>query len=507
MLNWQVETETFVGSLPAVSRAAVLGPGLSWVAAKVIKTVFGCSDRPEWLPSWCPCGKSELVRGEVDLTESIIREFSLDTRDKQAKYKDRLRRAMDDAAREERAKHRSLPMILLLGQGINAKPAPRPEVNWERIAGQNADFPQVFIQELPTDQQLTSWAEARLALGLTEWQSWSIGLIKLVFWHWSQPVVYAWVFFNYYCKLTSDGQKFTGAVVAAREMVYIVSTLVALWTCPTFLLLDISTVWRDKAKWKRRIAAYILTPHIFVSLCIAQRHPDLRRMFIPLTVFEMLADFASCFALGALLSTDPQTSPLKKRVPLLIGYSLTAGAWLLFFAPVTIVELYKYGKDDASRLATAASGLLSVALAYIVVGAVLLLCGVDVYCNDYTLFFKTECQHGGHCYSGNCECKLGYRGGLCELDDPCSLVGNPSIACCTGPSCGQHWANCAKPHCECDDGWDGVLCGDKRASDSASFDWYTDLQIVIVCVLSLVCLSLCICSGLAPRPSSQVYWD
>ena len=158
----------------------------------------------------------------------------------------------------------------------------------------------------------------------------------------------------------------------------------------------------------------------------------------------MLADFASCFALGALLLADPLAQPLKERMPLLIGYSVTACGFIFFFAPVTIGELYKYSRSNGSYLATFATGLVSFALAYVLLGAVLVAFGVDIYCSNYTLFFKTECQHGGRCTYGNCDCTLtGYTGGLCDVDDRCKLV-NTSNACCTGPTCGPHWTCCAK---------------------------------------------------------------
>ena len=186
--DWHAETETFVGSLPALSRTAVLGPVLSWVAVTLIKSATGFSD---W-PAWCPFGKREVPDGD-DLSPELVAELSEELLQK-------VREDREAAVLRERAKHRSLLMILLLGQGVNASKAPRKEVDWDRIAGQNADFPQAFIQDLPDDQQLTSWKEACKALGLTDLQARCIGLVKLLFWHWSQPVVYTWVFYNYFCK-------------------------------------------------------------------------------------------------------------------------------------------------------------------------------------------------------------------------------------------------------------------------------------------------------------------
>ena len=44
--------------------------------------------------------------------------------------------------------------------------------------------------------------------------------------------------------------------------------------------------------------AYLVTPHNFVSLCLANRSTELRLIFLPLALCQVVADFASCFALG-----------------------------------------------------------------------------------------------------------------------------------------------------------------------------------------------------------------
>ena len=56
-----------------------------------------------------------------------------------------------------------------------------------------------------------------------------------------------------------------------------------------------------------RVACYFLGPHNFVALCLAKRFRDsaaggaLRFAFLGLAAAQILADFASCFALISLL--------------------------------------------------------------------------------------------------------------------------------------------------------------------------------------------------------------
>ena len=96
-----------------------------------------------------------------------------------------------------------------------------------------------------------------------------------------------------------------GTVVAAREVLYIVSLLFATTRLPVFLLLDLRTVWAESAPLQRfvRMAMYILTPHNYVALCCAARFPTWRRAFLGLAATQVIADLSSCFALAALLAS------------------------------------------------------------------------------------------------------------------------------------------------------------------------------------------------------------
>ena len=62
------------------------------------------------------------------------------------------------------------------------------------------------------------------------------------------------------------------AVVAAREVLYLCSTLLATWQCPVFLLMDPITAWKEaenRLEKVMRAAMYVLTPHNYTALCLA----------------------------------------------------------------------------------------------------------------------------------------------------------------------------------------------------------------------------------------------
>ena len=202
---------------------------------------------------------------------------------------------------------------------------------WDAIAARKEEPP-------------STWTDARVALGLSVRQAvWSCGG-KMLLWHWTQPLSYFAVFGVYYCSL-DDVQRFFGMWVAQREALYLVSTLLALWLNPVYLLLELDGVLRPAAEgwaegrcgWWRRVdgaalkkwVLYLLAPHHYVALCVA-RWADgagLSCAFVPVFLagfFQVMADFVSAIALLKLLS---QPSP---PAALAIGYWLTTAGLVAF---------------------------------------------------------------------------------------------------------------------------------------------------------------------------------
>merc|ERR1712185_141468 len=97
----------------------------------------------------------------------------------------------------------------------------------------------------------------------------------------------------YRCLMASMGlwQQRFAAIVAAREVLYLGSTLLAAWQCPVFLLMDPITAWREAETWLERVmrsAMYVLTPHNYVALCLANRFPEWRRMYLGLAGIQII---------------------------------------------------------------------------------------------------------------------------------------------------------------------------------------------------------------------------
>ena len=262
--------------------------------------------------------------------------------------------------------------------------------------------------------------EAREARELTPRQAAASATIKLVFWHWSQPVVYLSMLLPYRCFIAELGlwQQRFAAIVAAREVLYLCSTLLATWQCPVFLLMDPVTAWKEaehRLEKVMRAAMYVLTPHNYVALCLANRFRGWQRTFLGLAGIQILADLASCFALGALLANGIDTGQLQETpTALLIGYVLTAFGFLLFFGPLSVGTSLKGAADrtkhSCKRLGLGLSGVsLLSALVYSIVLYVLLFLGkFNPFCDDFT-FQSDPCNGNGQCYgAGQCRCEPGF---------------------------------------------------------------------------------------------------
>eukprot|EP01043_Picozoa_sp_COSAG02_P027238 COSAG02_NODE_1598_length_11761_cov_15.902418_5_plen_584_part_00 len=316
----------------------------------------------------------------------------------------------------------------------------------------------------------STWDEAREARKLTQRQAVSSAVLKLTCWHWSQPIVFLWMLVPYRCYIASLGawQPRFAAVVAAREVLYLGSTLLAAWKCPVFLLMDPVTAWKEakgRVERVRRAAMYVLTPHNYTALCLARRFPGWRRAFLGLAGIQVLADLSSCLGLAALMEgaiemeTQDQSS---NRTPtaIIIGYVLTTSGFLLFFGPLSVATTLGIAGDthrhSCVRAGMAlAGGVLLCALAYIVLLYVLLIGGwFNPYCNGFTLN-SDPCNSHGECFGvGRCHCEVGFGPNV-------TYNGEPLCAC--HPACvhGTCAADGDGHKCLCDGEWTGSACTDE----------------------------------------------
>jgi hypothetical protein len=191
-----------------------------------------------------------------------------------------------------------------------------------------------------------SWAQARGSLGLNARQAvWSCGA-KMLLWHWAQSLSYFAVFGLNYC-VVSQTQRIMGAIVACREVAYLISTLLALRFNPAYLLLELDgvlestqhasgrTSWWHRINWAslHRSALYILASHQYVMLCLMRctGQSVLLGVCARLVALVMFfADYVSAWALYTLLgpewnlySEEYGGGASSFPTPLVFGYWLT----------------------------------------------------------------------------------------------------------------------------------------------------------------------------------------
>eukprot|EP01047_Picozoa_sp_COSAG01_P053700 COSAG01_NODE_5785_length_4034_cov_4.877255_1_plen_748_part_00 len=340
----------------------------------------------------------------------------------------------------------------VLAGGVGEDDGEAEDAGWLCIVGGRSD-----------GQPQCTWAQARDARGLQEKTARWLGGMKLVFWHWSQPTAYLWLLYAYRCFVAQLGavQQNLAAVVAAREVIYLVSTVVALWFCPVFLLLDLGTVWNEAnspLEAVMRIAMYMLTPHTYIALSLANHFRRWAQVFVCIAAVQVLADISSCYALASLMARNievgsavtnssamsdqcmllPGEPPELERAcftldtaahcealsdhcvwasdlivdiaPLAIGYGLTAFGFLFFFGPLSISSSFQGCLDKERhrilRLAKAVAGaLLLVVWVTIVTVLIWLIGGGNPFCSGIASFILTPCSGHGECYgAAQCHC-------------------------------------------------------------------------------------------------------
>ena len=321
----------------------------------------------------------------------------------------------DDGAHVARA--------MLIGRGSTLGVA--PAAGWDAIVGNR--------RGKVGDAAQSTWTQAREARGLTQQQAVASASAKALLWHSSQPLVYLIVLRVYSCYIASLGsvQCYLASVVAAREVIYLASIALGIWQSSVFLLLDPVTAWNEAGSWLEgtvRIAMYVLTPHNYVAFSLANRLRAWRRTFLGLAAVQIVADFASCFALATLMAGGIST---QKDTPtaLIIGYIITAFGFLLFFGPLSVASSLRGGMDQAKSrwlrcMLTVAGISLLLALSYIVFLFVLLISGTDIFCRGWT-FQSDPCNGHGECYAAaQCHCEPGFGPELSYSGEPlCSWHG------------------------------------------------------------------------------------
>lgn len=122
----------------------------------------------------------------------------------------------------------------------------------------------------------SSWAEATKARGFSDGEAKWHAVKRIIFWHLSQPGMYAVVVYVYWSSLMA-WQKVVAGLVAFRELTYVFLLMVSTWYNPAFLLVDISRSMGSMDDTLHPVngwfslVVYVFGPEKFVGMALLQR--------------------------------------------------------------------------------------------------------------------------------------------------------------------------------------------------------------------------------------------
>jgi len=146
-------------------------------------------------------------------------------------------------------------------------------------------------------------------------------IARLVFWHWSQPIFYIAALTVYWPELGNYQQAF-GAVVALREVLYLLATIVLSVLQPSYLLVDVMASWREHYGLPN-VLQYVLAPEKIVFRWVAHS-PSVyltcwyNVMILCLYRGTILTDLCAVAALFTAIHSGARPAAL------MVGYTITA---------------------------------------------------------------------------------------------------------------------------------------------------------------------------------------
>ncbi|KAK3240957.1 hypothetical protein CYMTET_49239 [Cymbomonas tetramitiformis] len=93
------------------------------------------------------------------------------------------------------------------------------EEKWEKYDPMKVDMECI--------DQIT-FQQAREYLALSPCEGIFVAALRLVFWHWMQPIMYTWILYSYY-DLIDDLQLLLALIVLGREVTYMLFTIFDRW--------------------------------------------------------------------------------------------------------------------------------------------------------------------------------------------------------------------------------------------------------------------------------------
>ena len=178
------------------------------------------------------------------------------------------------------------------------------------------------------------WNDAVTDLKMNACGAVTIATARLLFWHWLQPILYAFVLYAYW-DLIDEVQRILGLIVGGREALYWILTVIAVFRNPVYLLVDLSSTWKkdeyslvavnsgnyDTERGKRFIrifncGLYVIAPEKYVMMAITKSSGS-GWAHCCVICFLPLMDLAGAVALIWAFIVD------KAYGPLIIGYTIT----------------------------------------------------------------------------------------------------------------------------------------------------------------------------------------
>ena len=159
----------------------------------------------------------------------------------------------------------------------------------------------------------SSWDKARKRLKINKYAAIFIGIIKLMCWHWWQPIFYILVLY-YYWDSIDKGQQILGIIVGCREGIYFLLTIIGLFVRPVYLLVDSKAIPNDGAL--SFIGVYVFAPEKYILICFPFQENKRGHIFAISLLLLMLLDISGIVAVFWALAVK------KVFVPLVIAYAL-----------------------------------------------------------------------------------------------------------------------------------------------------------------------------------------
>ena len=177
-------------------------------------------------------------------------------------------------------------------------------------------------------KQRMPWSQCRDVLRLNRCAAILVSSLRLVFWHWMQPLLYGYVVLIHWNHLDS-GQQLLALFVGVREALYYTMSVAAVIVNPSFLLVDT----KFSKSYVASLLIYAVAPDKFMAAAILPRESDgklsygsMLFVFVVLPIMDICSVIAFVWAIAV----------GNTYAPLMIGYGVTSVVMVLAIILLTI---------------------------------------------------------------------------------------------------------------------------------------------------------------------------